>query len=180
MPDAPHGITWSPDGKRIAYTMFVPDVTVKLGTVPDKPAGAKWAEPLQVIDAVVYRTDEGARQTRLRTGVLGAGRWWRANAADLRGNGIRGPLSWSADGRAVIFSANLAPDWQRDLVNTEVHAVSIDTLDVQTLTRRNGRTGAQRLARWQVDRLCRFRRPLPGLPDRQLSIMHADGSNSRV
>ena len=59
LPGTPHGIAWSRDGGRIAYAMFVPDQATRLGAAPDKPANAKWAEPLQVIDTVVYRTDEG-------------------------------------------------------------------------------------------------------------------------
>ncbi|MGA9421796.1 MAG: S9 family peptidase, partial [Rhodanobacteraceae bacterium] len=58
LPYAPHGIAWSPDGTRIAYTMLVPDAPMKLGGAPQKPEGAKWAAPLEVIDAVVYRTDD--------------------------------------------------------------------------------------------------------------------------
>ncbi len=61
LPNTPTAITWSPDGERIAYAMFVPDEAAKLGSAPAKPEGAKWAEPLQIIDTVVYRTDEGRR-----------------------------------------------------------------------------------------------------------------------
>jgi Tol biopolymer transport system component len=52
LPNSPSGITGSPDGRRIAYSMFIPDEGQKLGSAPPKPEGAKWAEPLQVITAV--------------------------------------------------------------------------------------------------------------------------------
>ncbi|HEY6049051.1 MAG TPA: DPP IV N-terminal domain-containing protein, partial [Sphingomicrobium sp.] len=58
LPDSPSGIAWSPDGRRLAYSMFVPDDSARLGEAPPKPEGAKWADPLQVIDAVTYRTDD--------------------------------------------------------------------------------------------------------------------------
>ena len=58
LPDSPGALAWSPDGRRIAYTMFVPDDPASLGKAPPKPEGAKWAEPLQVIDKVTYRSDD--------------------------------------------------------------------------------------------------------------------------
>jgi len=57
LPDSPESIAWSPDGRRIAYVMTIPDDGPTLGKAPPKPEGAKWAEPLQVIDKVTYRAD---------------------------------------------------------------------------------------------------------------------------
>ena len=57
LPDSPDSIAWSPDGRRIAYSMFVPDEGPSSARRPPKPEGAKWADPLQVIDAVTYRAD---------------------------------------------------------------------------------------------------------------------------
>ena len=48
-------------------------------------------------------------------------------------------LAWSRDGRSVLFSANLAKDWERDLLNSDLHEVSIDTREVRALTSRKGR-----------------------------------------
>jgi Tol biopolymer transport system component len=57
LPDSPDSIAWSPDGRRIAYSMFIPDDGPRLGSAPPKPEGAKWADPLEIIDAVTYRAD---------------------------------------------------------------------------------------------------------------------------
>jgi dipeptidyl aminopeptidase/acylaminoacyl peptidase len=139
LPDTPGGIAWSPDGGRIAYSMFVASEGTKLGSAPEKPEGAQWAELLQVIDAVTYRSDgdgyakpgysqifwvsaEGGAPTQLTFGKHNAG----------------GALSWTPDGKAILFSGNLSPGWEREPVNTEVHAISIDGRTVRTLTDRNG------------------------------------------
>ena len=180
--DAPHGIAWSPDGKRIAYSMEVPDDAIKLGSAPAKPEGAKWAEPLQIIDSVVYRTDEagyakpgydqifwvpaeGGAPVQLTFGARNAG----------------GRLSWTPDGRSVLFSANLSPDWQRDLVNTEVHEVSIADRSVRTLTRRVGPDNSPVVSPdGRLIAYVGFEDKYLGYQNTRLSVMNRDGSDPRV
>lgn len=182
LPESPHGIAWSPDGARLAWSAFVPDDGARLGKAPDKPEGAKWAEPLQIIDKVVYRTDEGGYEkpgfeqifwvsadggapVQLTFGALDAG----------------GKLAWSRDGRAILFSANLTADAQRDIVDNEVHEVALDTHEVRTLTQRKGPDNAPAVSpdgQWIA--YVGFDDKYLGYQNQQLSIMKRDGSNARV
>ena len=182
LPDTPHAITWSSDGERIAYAMFVPDEATKLGKAPDKPADAKWAEPLQVIDAVVYRTDEGGYAKPGYEQIFWVPAEGGAPAQLTFGaHNAGGPLSWSPDGRSVLFSANLSPDWQRDIVNSEVHEVAIDSRSVRTLTHRNGPDNSPAVSfdgKWIA--YIGFDDRYLGYQNRQLSVMSRDGSSTRV
>src|SRR4051812_33522386 len=54
---APDAITWSPDGKSLAFTQLVPAEKKPLATPPPRPPGAQWAPAVKVIDSVVYRAD---------------------------------------------------------------------------------------------------------------------------
>ena len=54
---SPSGISWSSDGKMIAFNMFVKKEPSSPAEMPDKPAGAKWADPPKVIDKMIYRAD---------------------------------------------------------------------------------------------------------------------------
>lgn len=182
LPDTPHGIAWSPDGSRIAYLMFVPDQPATLGNAPAKPDGAHWAAPLEIINSVIYRTDDegytkagfdqifwvsadGGAPIQLTFGARNAG----------------GRLAWAPDGRSILFSANLSTDWQRDLVNTEVHEVSLDDHNVRTLTRRNGPDGSPTISPdGKLIAYLGFNDKYLGYQNHQLSVMNRDGSNSRV
>jgi len=139
LPDTPASIAWAPDGNRIAYVMNVPEEGMKMGKAPAKPEGANWAAPLEVIDKVVYRRDgggyvkpgfdhiflvpaEGGAPRQLTFGPWHDG----------------GPLSWTPDGRTILFSAVRTGDWQRNSVNSEVQALDVETGAIRALTTRDG------------------------------------------
>ena len=139
LPDSPDSIAWSPDGNRIAYAMFIPDEGPRLGSAPPRPEGARWAEPLEIIDAVTYRADgagylkpgytqlfwvpaDGGAPTQLTFGETNAG----------------GPISWTPDSRSVLFATNLTKDWERDPNESEIYRVSIDGGAPVALTNHDG------------------------------------------
>jgi dipeptidyl aminopeptidase/acylaminoacyl peptidase len=182
MPDSPGGLTWSPDGRRIAYSMFVPDEPPSLGKAPPKPEGAKWADPLQVIDRVTYRFDaagylksgyrqifwvpaDGGSPTQLTFGPTSAG----------------GEVSWTPDGRSILFSANLSPNWQREPLQSEIYKISIDGGAPVALTSRDGpdnspavSPGGRHIA-WVG-----FDDKHLGYQNRRLYVMNVDGSDKRM
>ena len=182
LPDTPHGISWSPDGSRIAYLMFVPDAPPQLGKAPPKPEGATWAAPLEVIDSVIYRTDDAGYTKAGFDQIF----WVAADGGapiqltfGARNSG--GRLAWSPDGRSILFSANLSADWQRDIVNTEVHEVSIADRKVRTLTQRNGPDRSPAVSPdGKSIAYVGFDDKYLGQQNAQLSIMDRDGSHSRV
>jgi dipeptidyl aminopeptidase/acylaminoacyl peptidase len=161
--------------------MFVPDDGPRLGSAPPRPEGAKWAEPLQIIDAVTYRADgagyfkpgfnqlfwvpaDGGAATQLTFGATNAG----------------GPISWTADGRSVLFAANLSKNWQREPNEAEIYRVSIDGGPPVALTSRKGPDFApiaspngQMIAYLSADeRGLYYNAP-------RLRVMNADGSGDR-
>ena len=139
LPDSPSSIAWSPDGRQIAYSMFVPDEGMKLGTPLEKPEGAEWADPLQIITAVTYRFDEegylrpGYSQIFVVSADGGAPR--QLSFGPFNNNG---PISWAADGRTLFFSGNRSENWEREPVDTEVYALDLADNRIRALTDRRG------------------------------------------
>jgi dipeptidyl aminopeptidase/acylaminoacyl peptidase len=179
--DTPSSIAWSPDGARIAYAMFVPDEGMHLGSPPSKPEGATWAPPLEIISAVTYRADgegylrPGYDHIFLVSADGGAPRQLSYGAVN-----DDGPLSWSADGRSIIFSGNRGPNWEREGQNSEVYALDIATNQVRALTDRNGPDAQPAVS--PDGRLIAY----TGFDDRergyenaQLYVMNADGTGRR-
>lgn len=182
LPDSPATLAWSPDGLRIAYTMFVPDEASSLGQAPPKPEGAKWADPLQVITALTYRTDDdgylkpgyyqlfwvpadGGAPTQLTFGATNA----------------TGPVSFTPDGRSILFSANLSKDWEREPVNSEVYRIGIDGGAPVALTNRVGPDASPMVSPdGRHIAFIGFDDKRLGYQNMRLSVMNADGSDKRV
>jgi dipeptidyl aminopeptidase/acylaminoacyl peptidase len=182
LPASPGAVAWSPDARRIAYTMFVPDDGPKLGKAPDKPEGAKWADPLQVIDAVTYRTDDdgylkpgyyqifwvpsdGGAPTQLTFGATHAG----------------GRVSWTPDSRSILFSADLSKNWEREPLESEIYRLSIDGGAPVALTSRVGPDNAPTVSPdGRHIAFVGFDDRKLGYQNAQLSIMNLDGSDKRV
>jgi hypothetical protein len=55
--EAPSSVRWSPDGKSIAFSMFVPDTEKWTISMPGEPKGAKWTPAPRVVSTMHYRQD---------------------------------------------------------------------------------------------------------------------------
>ena len=136
---SPGNVTWSPDGRQLAFTMRVPAEPRPLAQMPRAPEGATWAPPPRVIDQVVYRVD-GAGYLEPGFSHVFVVPADGGSPRQLTGGAFqhRGAPAWTPDGRHLIISANRNPGWELDPVDSELHEIEVATGAMRALTVRQG------------------------------------------
>ena len=138
MTSSPGNLSWSPDGKYLAYNSFVISESPKLGKLPKAPEGAKWAKDAQIVDQLLYRSDStgfhksGASQLFVVSSEGGSPR----QLTDTYPHNSR--ATWSSDGQSLYFTSNYDDNWQRDAQNSEIYKIDISTKEVIAITSRDG------------------------------------------
>jgi dipeptidyl aminopeptidase/acylaminoacyl peptidase len=135
----PSSLSWSPDGKQIAFSLFVPSEGAKLATPPEKPEGAEWAPGVKVIDQMRYRADGAgyleSGYTHLYLLSADGGTPRRLTKGDRN---YDGPYSWSGDSARIYFAANLQDEPEHDPMESEIWVLDVSTGTMSQLTDRNG------------------------------------------
>ena len=179
---APQGVTWSPDGRMLAFTMFVPEKPAPFASMPDRPEGAKWADPPRVIQKLVYRADgegylePGNSHLFVVSADGGAPRQLTHGAFDHGGR-----PGWAPDGKSLLVTANRREDAEYQPLDTEIYEVSLADGTIRALTDRRGPDQAPAIS--PDGRLIAY----TGFDDRyqgyqltRLYVMNRDGSEPRL
>ncbi len=136
---SPRGLSWSPDGKWIAFSMLVPEEPPQLVKPPKKPEGAKWADPPLVITRLKHEADgEGYLEPgyyHLFVLPVDGGTPRQVSTGDFH---HRSTPVWTPDSLSLLFSANRNLNWEYEFRNSEIYSLSLASGEIQALTERNG------------------------------------------
>ena len=144
---SPRGLSWSPDGNWIAFSMFVPDESTPFASLPAKPEGAAWGPSAVTYERMIYRMDgqgflepgnqhvfvipaEGGTPRQLTSGPYNHG----------------GTPEWTPDSGSLLISANRRDDWEYRASDSEIYEVDVATGDVRQITDRRGPDNGPRVS----------------------------------
>ena len=136
LPSGAGDLSWSPDGRWIAFTMFTPaqGPQVDIG-LPPKPPGAEWADPAIVDETTRYEFDgvgeipDGASQIYLISAEGGAPRRI-TNVADGQISG----LAWTPDSGRILFSWGGREEAGFDFRASDIYTVTPQSGALQQIT----------------------------------------------
>jgi acylaminoacyl-peptidase len=135
----PSNIVWSPDGKWIGYEARVPGKPDWNPKMPEKPAGAKWADPPIIVTKLRWRENgvgliqPGYSQIFAIPSTGGTPK--QVSSGDYNHNGT---FAWSGDAKWIYASTNRIPDAEYSLEGGDIYAYSVDDGTVKQLTTRKG------------------------------------------
>ena len=183
LPSAASALAWSPDCSQIAFVMHARAPEATLGAPLAKPAGATWAAPLKLITRATYHKDgrgltpPGYDHVYVVASGGGAPRQLTDGAYDDTGS-----LSWSPDGRSLLFTSSRDPDAERVSYRNAIYRVGLDGRAPTRLTQLQGPVGS---AAWSPDgRTIAFSgyddRKRRSYENRLIYVMPASGGPARV
>lgn len=136
---SPSQMQWSADSSSIAFSMFTPSNPLSLiDKGPRKPEGAEWADPVRVIDDMMFRfngtgmLDKGSTHVYVVPALGGTPR-----AVTTGDNGFSSP-TWGQDGKTLYVTGNDVPRPDLDPIEVEIYAVDLATLTRTAVTLRDG------------------------------------------
>ena len=176
LPGTGNELTWSPDGKQIAF----------ISSTPDDRAAEAAGDPM-VITRYLYKPDAGEGMTRfndnLRLHIFVIDVATKQIRQLTKGNTDEHSIDWSPDGKEILYLTNPEPN-QDEFFNYDVFALKVADNSVRRITATEFN---EYDPLWSPDgRHILYRSTRRGLTDRETTmedthvwVMNADGSDRR-
>jgi dipeptidyl aminopeptidase/acylaminoacyl peptidase len=146
--ESPADIRWSPDGKWIGFSMFVPKAPVWKIDMPTTPTGAKWTGAPRIVQQLHFKQDQrgfsepGFRHMFVVTSEGGTPRQltsgdWNVGA---RFDQLDGSVAWSwtPDGRSIVVDGMSDSTADLNYRNNNIYVVDVASGSMRRLTMPDG------------------------------------------
>jgi len=180
--ESPSSLSWSPDGKWIAFTMNVKAKSNAIVESREKPEGASWAEKPITVTTTRYQYDgRGIVEPSYRHIFVVPAEGGSARQLTTGNFNHYGPLSWSSDSESIFFSAYRSDDWELASNEADIYKVQANNKEIVQITNQSGEESSPVVS--PNGKLIAFnlreRRPLAYTPNR-IAVIDLEGKNMRV
>jgi dipeptidyl aminopeptidase/acylaminoacyl peptidase len=188
--ETPANLGWSPDGRQIGFSMFVPKPATWDIDMPKPAEGTKWTKAPAVIDRLHYRQDrKGFTQTGTvhlflvpsdggTPRALTSGDWY----VGARFDGLEGDVGWdwSPDGRTIVVDGLDVPDADLRYRDSDVFAIEVATGARRKLTPEAGSWSAPKISPdGKLIALVGYPQTKASYQAEELFVIGADGASLR-
>lgn len=134
---APAGLSWSPDGQQLAFSMDIKAPTTEYARSvyrPTPPRGAEWAERPQIIERAQYQADgRGLLDSAYRHIFVVSTQGGTARQLTSGDYNHGGQLAWTPDSKAIVFAASRVENFEFANRQNELYQVTL-TGEITQLT----------------------------------------------
>jgi dipeptidyl aminopeptidase/acylaminoacyl peptidase len=146
--ESPADMEWSPDGKWIGFSMFVPKAPVWRIDMPKPPTGAKWTGDPRIVQQLHFKQDQrgflepGYRRLFIVTSEGGTPRQLTSGdwSVGARFDGLDASVGWdwTPDGRHIVVDGMSDSSADLNYRNSNIYLVDVATAAISRLTAQEG------------------------------------------
>ena len=180
--ESPSSLSWSPDGKWLAFTMNVKGKSTSLVKSRTKPDGASWAKKPITVTTTRYQYDgRGIVEPSYRHLFVVPADGGTARQLTNGNFNHYGSLAWSADSKDIFFSAHRSDDWELISGESNLYKITVSNKKLEQITSMPGEERSPSISPngEVIAFYVKERRPLAYTPSR-IAVMNLKSGNMQI